>query len=389
MRSSNSTKRMLVVAGFGESLIAFRGRLLAELSARGLDVHVAAPGLTQDADLVARLTDLGCTVHDAAINRTGRNPLQDLKTLIRLVRLYRSVRPTHTLCYTIKPVVYGMLAAWICGVQHRTALITGLGYSFNSSSGLMTKVAQLAARLLYRFGLRGAHTVIFQNPDDRDLFVRTGLAAARKCRVVSGSGVSLEHYAARPFVDDGYVDFLLIGRLIRDKGVFEYADAAQRMVKKFPNARFHLIGWLDSNPGSATQQDLQRWIEAGLIYHGKVDDVRDLLHMCDVYVLPSYREGTPRSVLEAMAVGRPIVTTDAPGCRETVQDGINGYLVPVQSVDALVDAFTAFMHDADLIRAMGGASRRLVEQKYDVNVVNKHMMEYLAISPLENCETNI
>jgi glycosyltransferase involved in cell wall biosynthesis len=175
--------------------------------------------------------------------------------------------------------------------------------------------------------------------------------------------------------------FLLIARLLRDKGIHEYIDAARSIRQRYPQAVFHLAGWIDSNPAAISKSDLQSWIDDGvIIYHGRLDDVRTVLAACHVYVLPSYREGTPRTVLEAMATGRPVITTDAPGCRETVLDGENGFLVPVANVTALAAAMERFLDDPALIISMGQRSREIAQDKYDVHAVNAAMLNHMGVS---------
>ena len=196
--------------------------------------------------------------------------------------------------------------------------------------------------------------------------------------VVDGSGVDLDFYGVAPL--PVWPSFLLIARLLGDKGVREYAEAACRIRLRSPEVIFHLVGWIDENPDAISQQELDGWIAAGILeFHGRLADVRPAIANCSVYVLPSYREGTPRTVLEAMAMGRAIITTDAPGCRETVQDGKNGFLVPVRSVDALETAMQRFIADPALIKKMGKRSRAMVEEKYDVYKVNAVMLREMRI----------
>lgn len=237
-------------------------------------------------------------------------------------------------------------------------------------------------RILYRFALTKAHKVFFQNPDDERLFRELGLMpAAVPSIVVNGSGVDLASFAMSPILKRMPV-FLMIGRLIGDKGLREYAEAAKRVKGIHPEARFQLIGWLDTNPDAIAQSELDWWIADGTLeFLGKLDDVRPAIADSTVYVLPSYREGTPRTVLEAMSMGRPIITTDAPGCRETVIDGENGFLVPVKSVDALVEAMLKFIEDPTLAPRMGRRSREIAEEKYDVHKVNAVMLHEMGITP--------
>jgi len=372
--------RVLVIAGLGESLINFRGPLLAAMVARGLEVHVAAPDVLDDSGLRRQLEGLSLKVHDIRLRRASTNPLDDLKLLWFLWGLMRRIQPYVVLGYTIKPVIYGTLAAWFAGVPRRYALITGLGYAFTGqASGLRGKVKSVV-QSLYKQALRRAHKVFFQNTDDQALFRELGLITKGTASVVvNGSGVDLESFPVVP-LPSGPPHFLLIARLLGDKGVREYAQAAQHLKAIWPHVQFSLVGWLDENPDSIRQVELNTWIQGcALNYLGRLQDVRPAIAQCSVYVLPSYREGTPRTVLEAMAMGRAIITTDSPGCRETVVDGETGFLVPVKSVDALIAAMERFIYEPDLSRRLGQRGRDLAENKYDVNKVNAVMLSEMGL----------
>lgn len=372
--------KLLLVGGFAESLLNFRGALIEDLLRAGVEVHVAAPGLS-DGVLNRALRDCGAVPHDIPLRRTGMNPASDLVALHGLWRLMRDLRPDVFLGYTIKPVIYGLLAAKMVGVKRRYALITGLGYAFlDQPKGLKAYVVSGTARGLYRVALLGAHRVFFQNPDDQALFRSLGILGKRaESVVVNGSGVDVRHFAQTLVPESGVV-FLMIARLLGAKGVREYVQASIRLRREFPSAVFRLAGWIDGGPDSISAEELAAWVDQGHIeYLGKLTDVRPALRECGVYVLPSYREGTPRTVLEAMAIGRAVVTTDAPGCRETVIDGVNGYLVPVGSGDRLADAMRRFLVEPSLVGKMGEQSRRIVEDRYDVRRVNAEMLRGMEI----------
>lgn len=372
-------KTFLLIASFPDSLIKFRGPLLRALVAKGLDVHVAAPHLVDVPDIRTELEALGITLHDISLNRTGTNPVADLATVAELWRLMRRIRADYVLGYTIKPVIYGSMAAWLVGVPNRFALVTGLGYAFTGEAsgkrGLLRKLIQR----LYRFGLSKSRKVLFQNPDDEALFRQLQLLPADipSC-VVNGSGVDVADYALAPLPQNP--SFLLIARLLGDKGVREYAQAARKVKAQYPDSIFRLVGWIDDNPDAIGQLELDEWVSSGTVeFLGKLADVRPAIADCNVYVLPSYREGTPRTVLEAMAMGRPVITTDAPGCRETVTDGDNGFLVSVMAVDELAAAMVRFIESPELVASMGKRSRLVAEQKYDVHRVNEFMLGEMGI----------
>ena len=372
--------KTLLIASYPDSLLNFRGPLLDALLTHGLAVHVAAPDLPEGSPLRQQLEARGLRVHNILLRRTGMNMLVDLATLLHLWRLMRRIRPHHVLSYTIKPVIYGSLAARLAGVSRRFALITGLGYAFTGqqAGGLRGHLRALIQRL-YGLALGGTHKVFFQNPDDEALFRSLGIMrpATPSC-VVNGSGVDVAQFAVSPL--PAAPRFLLIARLLGDKGVREYVEAARQVRSRHPDVQFTLVGWIDENPDSIKQAELDAWVAEDVVkYPGRLKDVRPAIADCSVYVLPSYREGTPRTVLEAMAMGRAIITTDAPGCRETVVDGDNGFLVPVKAVDELAAAMLRFIEEPELTERMGTRSRQIAEEKYDVHRVNAVMLKEMGI----------
>lgn len=374
---SHQKMRFLLIASFPDSLLHFRGPLIDALLEAGQEVHVAAPDLSATSPVRLELEARGLTVHDIPLRRTGTNPLADLKLTLHLFRLMSRIRPDRVLGYTIKPVIYGTLAATLARVPKRFALITGLGYAFQGDGerGVLRSLVQG----LYSLALRRTHKVFFQNPDDESLFRTLEIlpTSVSSC-VVNGSGVDISAFDVTPLPAE--TRFLLIARLLGDKGVREYVEAARKVRARYPEAVFSLVGWIDVNPDAIRQDELDAWIKEGVIeYIGRLKDVRPAIAGCSVYVLPSYREGTPRTVLEAMAMGRAVITTDAPGCRETVVDGENGILVPVKAVDDLVEAMLRFMEQPDLAARMGQRSRQIAEEKYDVHRVNAVMLREMGI----------
>jgi glycosyltransferase involved in cell wall biosynthesis len=375
-------KKFLLIAGFADSLINFRWDLICALQAKGLEVHVAAPEISSSPTTLEKLRNNGVFAHDVPMQRTGTNPIEDFKTLIALRQLMQQVRPDYVMAYTIKPVIYGMLAAASTGVPNRAALITGLGYAFQDSEGSTKQnLIRRVTRQLYARALSAADLTFFQNEDDQKLFTDLGIIRpGQNTVVVNGSGVNTEKFSPQPLPEGDEVHFLLIGRLLKDKGVREYVEAARRVKQQYPQAVFNLVGFLDSNPSSVTQQELDQWVNEGTVkFWGKLSDVRPAINACHVFVLPSYREGTPRTVLEAMATGRAIITTDAPGCRQTVENGYNGWLVPVQSAEKLAEAMERFLSEPALIQQMGQASLEIARNKYDVNIINDFMLNQLKI----------
>ena len=375
-------KKFLLIASYANSLINFRWDLICAIQAKGLEVHAAAPEINENPAILEKLRNNGVIVHDVPMQRTGTNPVEDLKTLIALRQLMQRIRPDYVMAYTIKPVIYGMLAAASAGVPNRAALITGLGYAFQDSEGSTKQnLIKRVTRQLYARALSAADLTFFQNDDDQKLFTDLGIIRpGQNTVVVNGSGVNTEKFSAQPLPEGDEVHFLLIGRLLKDKGVREYVEAARQVKQQYPQAIFNLVGFLDSNPSSVTQQELDQWVNDGTVkFWGKLADVRPAINACHVFVLPSYREGTPRTVLEAMATGCAIITTDAPGCRQTVENGYNGWLVPVQSADKLAEAMKRFLNEPALIEKMGQASLEIARNKYDVNIINDFMLNKLKI----------
>ena len=378
--------RFLIIASYPGSILKFRGALIKALQDKGFEIHIAAPEFDSHPEDVKILKSLGYTLHDIPLQRTGTNPLRDATTLFSLRLLMTKVKPSHVMGYTVKPVIYGTLAAWSAKVPNRYALITGLGYAFQQveETGNRSKLQKLIHGL-YKQALSKTSKVFFQNSDDLNLFKQLKLISSNTpTAVVNGSGVDVSEYEVVPLpVSDRHIPelrFLLIARLLGDKGVREYAQAAKYIKAKHPQTQFDLVGWIDDNPDSIEQQELDNWIKDGTInFWGKLADVRPAIAASSIYVLPSYREGTPRTVLEAMAMGRPIITTDAPGCRETVTDGVNGFLVPVKSVEGLTEAMEKFIAAPVLINTMGKASRQIAEEKFDVHAVNNFMLKEMGL----------
>ena len=378
--------KFLIIASYPASILKFRGALIAAIQQAGFGIHIAAPEFNDYPEERDNLIALGYIVHDIPMQRTGTNPAVDAKTLLALYHLMRKIKPDYMMAYTIKPVIYGSLAAKLARVPQRFALITGLGYAFQGADeqGYKKSNLQKIMHKLYSVALASTHKVFFQNPDDEALFKSTGiLKPTASTKVVNGSGVDVSEYNVVPFPiinNEPAPRFLLIARLLGDKGVKEYAQAAQLVKDKHPQAQFDLVGWVDDNPDAIKQQELDKWVDDGLLkFWGKLGDVQPAIAASSVYVLPSYREGTPRTVLEAMAMGRPIITTDAPGCRETVIDGQNGYLVPVKAVNELAAAMERFIVNPERIEQMGKASRQLVEEKFDVHAVNRTMLNEMGL----------
>ena len=328
---------------------------------------------------VDKIEALGARFVEIPMNKTGTSIIGDLKYCQALTRLLKEEKPNIVLGYTIKPVVYGSIAAWRANVSNINAMITGSGYTFISTSW-KARILGTIVRMLYRIGLRCAHHVIFQNNDDLDEFCESGLVKRDKCFVVNGSGVNMEHFKPAPFPEQ--LTFLMISRLLKSKGVGEYLEAARIVKQKHPEVRFMLLGKFETNMQDALPKDyVQTFVDDGIVERfEETSDVRPYFAQCSVYVLPSYREGIPRTVLEAMAMGRPIITTDANGCRETVQDTVNGFLVPVRDVKKTADAMEQFVEHPLYVTSMGEMSKIYCHDKYEVTLVNREILSGININ---------
>jgi len=365
-------RRVALVHNTARYLAWHYGGLVAELVGRGEEVVCLVP---PDGG-AAQLRALGARVVDLRLSRRGLNPLAELATLLRIRRLVRRERPDTVLNFSIKPAIYGSLGARLAGVRRVCSMITGLGYAFMDASRGQ-RVLRRIVSALYRLALARNDCVFFQNPDDRDLFVRAGLVAAQRCRVLPGTGIDLEHF--RP---DGSppapATFLYVGRLLADKGVREFVEAARAVKREIPQARFQLLGPLDENPAALTREEVQSWAGEGVVeYLGESPDVRPHVAASTAVVLPSYREGLPRVLLEAMAMARPVVATDVPGCRTVVRDGRDGFLVPARDAGALAAAMARLAREPAFAAELGRQARESVAERFDVREVNRMILESL------------
>jgi len=368
---------VVVIGNLADSLIGFRGRLLQEMVEQGHRVLALAAG--GSARTVHQLQNWGVSFGRVPLQRTGLNPLQDLRYFWAVLNILRRNRPDVVLAYTVKPNIYGSLCASLTGVPLAGSMITGLGHSFAGQS-LSRRFLGSLVRTLYHSGLRRNRVVFFQNPDDMELFRSLGLVTeANHPTLINGSGVDTGEFLPTPLPSKA--SFLMICRLLREKGVEDFVAAAEILRRRHPGVEIRLAGFIDQNPTAITSTQLQKWQQQGDIeFLGRLDDVRPAISNASVFVLPSYyREGVPRVTLEAMAMGRPIITCDTPGCRETVRDGENGFLVPAQNPAALAAAMDRFIRNPDLIGPMGMTSRQLAVEKFDVDLVNRVILQSLGL----------
>lgn len=374
-------KTIAIISSQAFSLVNFRGLLISDLVRAGIRVLTLAPDF--DASTRAAIKEFGAEPIDYRLSRTGMNPLSDARDALQLTRLLRDIKPDVTLGYFIKPVIYGTLAAALAGVPRRFAMIEGLGYVFTPQSKGHEPLRRGALRFfvtfLYRLALSRADKVIFLNDEDISEFVQRKILKAGKAFKLGGIGVNLNDWAVEPPVLQP-MTFLLAARLLREKGIVEYITAAREIKRRHPSIRFILLGGLDPNPGGLTQAEVRSWVNEGLIEWPGHVDIKPWLEQASVYVLPSYREGVPRSTQEAMAMGRPVITCDTAGCRDTVVEGENGYLVPPRDVEALVEAMERFILQPELVGRMGAWSRRLAEERFDAHVASRKLINLMGFS---------
>lgn len=366
------SRTLAISANTGWYIANFAQGLIRGLSDAGYRLVIVAPE-ARPGEAAACAAELGVEWVVLGIDRAGLNPLADL----RLLREYRSIlkqlRPLAYLGFTIKPNLYGSLAARSLGIPS-IANINGLGTAFIRGGALERLVTGL-----YRAALRHRQTVFFHNPDDRSLFIARNIVTAAQARLVPGSGIDLKRFPAAP-LPDGPLRFLLIGRMLRDKGVREFVEAGRMLRAELPQARFQLLGGIDEGNRTAIGRDeLDSWIAEGIVdYLGETGDVRPFIANASVAVLPSYREGLPRALLEAAAMGRPLIATDVPGCREVVEEGVNGLLCAARDSADLAGAMREMAGlPRAALEAMAAASRHKVQERFSAQRVVRAYLDVL------------
>lgn len=363
----SAARRLLFVVNNPAFFMSHRVPVALAAQRAGYDVHVA----TMDGPAVADIEALGMTHHAIPMTRSGKHPLQELGTLLALLRLFRHLRPQVVHLVTIKPVLYGGIAARLARVPGMVAAISGLGFVFLSNSLKMRLVRAVVARM-YRLALGHRNSrVIFQNGADRDLLKSLGAVRDEQVVLIRGAGVDLDLCRALPEPPAPPVVVTMVARLLRDKGVQEFVQAARLLRERGVPVTMRLVGGVDAgNPASATPAEVEAWQREGCVQAlGERADVPQLYADSHIAVLPSYREGLPKSLIEAAACGRAVVTTDVPGCRDAIDPGKTGLLVPVRDPQALADAIARLAGDAAQRQAMGAAGRALAEREFNIECV--------------------
>ncbi|WP_179338836.1 glycosyltransferase family 4 protein [Winogradskyella ludwigii] len=369
-------KRILLIASFAGSLIRFRGDFIKSLIANNFEVFTAAPEYTEsDTEIIKAM---GAIPIEFNLQRTGLNPLNDLKSIKELKSIMKDNKIDLVFPYTVKPVIYGSMAANSCKIPV-ISLITGLGYAFTGLSA-KARTLQRFNEILYKLSIRKNKIIVFQNKDDYQLFLdRKVISKQQRVDFVSGSGVNLNQFTFKEKHASDKVSFLLVARLIEEKGIALYMQAAKLLKAKYPKAVFNLIGAPETSPSAISEDELNEMHKEGIIvFHGKQNNIEEHLHKNDIFVLPSYyREGLPRTTLEACACGNPIITTDSVGCREAVKVGENGFLIEPQNLEALVKPMEYFITHPDKIKDMGTNSRKYAEERFDVNIINNDLVQLI------------
>ena len=363
-----SNKRILVLANNDVGLYRFRKDLLAALLNTGHEVYISLP----NGGLVPELVQLGCRYLETPIDRRGMNPIQDSKLLNQYRAMLRKVKPDLVITYTIKPNIYGGLACRMAHIPYAVN-ITGLGSAIENGGWLKRFVLSL-----YRPALKDAKVIFFENTGNRDTLVATGVVPKGRDVVLNGAGVNLEDYPYQPYPQEGPVRFLFVGRIMREKGVDEFFAAARRMKQNYGDGvEFHIVGSFEE----AYKPLMDELAQAGVVkYHGYQSDMKPFYAMAGCVVLPSYHEGMSNVLLEAAASGRPLITSDIPGCREAVENGVSGYLCPVKNAGALYDAMQRFAElPKDLKTEMGGRGRARMEQHFSKKAVVTETIQHLGI----------
>ena len=375
--------KIALVGTTAACVYGFRADLIKALVAAGHEVYALA--LDYDEKSREKVQKLGALTVDYSFSRTGLNPFSDIANTLKLAKILKQIKPELVFSYFSKPVIFGTFAAVLAGVKRRVGMLEGLGYVFTdtpSGTGYKLRVLRQVQALLYRLSFPFLERIIFLNPDDPVDLIDKYRITVKRVDVLGAIGLNLQDYPYSPTVAKAPISFLFIGRLLAEKGVNEYVAAARLVKERYPQTRFVMLGGLDEeNPGGLSAATLKQLVEDGLVVHpGHVSNVVDWIIESDVFVLPSYyREGVPRSTQEAMAVGRAVITTDGPGCRETVVDGVNGFLVPRWSAQKLAEKMLFIIEHPERLEKMGQESYRMAQETFDAQEVNQRLLNLLNI----------
>lgn len=377
-------KRIIMIGTVASSFYGFRAELIQQLLTKGYQVYAFTSEYSQD-DL-KKLEALGVIPVTYELNRGGLNPLADIKATYSLSKKIKVIDPALVFSYFSKPVIFGTLAAKMAKVPQVIGMLEGLGYTFTDQPDGINKRTKFIKNIqisLYKIALPRLDKVIFLNPDDpKDLLEKYSIKV-KEVKVLGGIGLDLKKYVYSPILKNELpINFLFIGRLLKEKGIYDFVSAAKKIKEQYPQTQFIVLGEIDSSSlGALQQSELDDLIASNVInYPGHVDNVKDWINKSHIFVLPSYyREGVPRSTQEAMAIGRPVITTDVPGCRETVIDGVNGFLVEKWNPEALAEKMRYFIENPDQIEKMGYESNKIAQERFDADKVNKRLLTIMGL----------
>jgi glycosyltransferase involved in cell wall biosynthesis len=361
--------KIIMMANTDWYLYNFRLSLAESIRSNGDQLTLLSP----HGPYVQKLKNMGFNWIEIYLSRKRNNPFKEIVTINQIASIYRSEKPDLVHHFTVKCVIYGSLAAKLTGVKKIINAITGLGYIFLNEN-LNTRIVRWIVKKFYLFSLRNT-MVVFQNEDDLQLFQRNSMITQGQAIVIPGSGVDIDEF--KPVKEpEGIPSVILIARLLRDKGVYEFVEAAKMIIGQFYHARFILVGDIDEgNPASLTQNELQEWVKKGFIeWWGWRDDVINVYHCANIICLPSYREGISRTLIEAGACGKPLVTTNVPGCKQVVIDGENGFVVPQKNAEELAKALIKLIINPKLRKEMGIRSREIVTKKFSSSIINSQTL---------------
>lgn len=373
--------KVVIIGTVASSFLGFRLGLIQNILQQGCQVYAFTSEYTEDE--LKKIEALGAIPITYALNRGGLNPLADMKSTYLLSKKIQEINPDLVFSYFVKPVIFGTLAAKLAKVPKIVGMLEGLGYTFTDQPEGLSKKIKLIRKIqvfLYKLALPQLNQLIFLNPDDPKDLLEIHSIKVKKVEVLGGIGLNLEDY---PYSNSypSNPTFIFIARLLAEKGIHDYISAARSVKNKYPNTKFIVLGTIDKEAlGALRESELQQLIEENIFeYPGHVNNVSEWIGKSSVFVLPSYREGVPRSTQEAMAIGRPVITTDVPGCRETVVDGVNGFLVEKWNPQALAEKMIYFIEHPEQIEKMGYESYKIAQEKFDADKVNKRLINMLGL----------
>ena len=375
--------KIVLIGTVASSFLGFRADLIRAMREKQYTVYAFTSEYT-DLDL-KKIESLGAIPMTYELNRGGLNPLSDIVATYKLSKKIREIKPDLVFSYFSKPVIFGTIAAKLAKVPKIIGMLEGLGYTFTQQPEGLSKKTELIKKiqvLLYKFALPQLDKLIFLNPDDPKDLIDQYAINVRKVEILGGIGLNLKEYPYQPVSNiQQPINFLFIGRLLKEKGIHDFLNAAKIVKEKYPETQFIVLGAIDPhNLGALKQSELDELISSNIInYPGHVDNVKDWIAKSHVFVLPSYREGVPRSTQEAMAIGRAVITTDVPGCRETVEQGVNGFIVAKWNPEALAEKMIYFIEHPEHIEKMGYESYKIAQDKFDAEKVNQRLLNILGL----------